>query len=195
MSKKVIACDVDEVFFPFLENFLNSYNDENGTDITPEAFNEYHFHGPLGLTVSETVDKVYDYLRKDLSHIQPLYGVENAIERLSAKYDLEIVTARHPEFEVQTWRWLQEKLPDKFRAIKLIGYAPMQEKPIKKADVCVEIGAFALIDDSVNHIAECAEIGIEGILFGDYPWNQVEQLPKNVTRCINWQEVAEHFNV
>ncbi|MGH7234327.1 MAG: hypothetical protein ACREF7_02680, partial [Candidatus Saccharimonadales bacterium] len=74
-------------------------------------------------------------------------------------------------------------------------YAPMMEAPKSKAEVCQELGAIALIDDSLGHTKECAEVGIEGILFGDYYWNQVDVLPPGVTRCVDWQAVNQHFNI
>lgn len=195
MSKEVIAIDVDEVLLPFIQNFLLDYNQENGTNYQPHDFSSYHFHGPLGISVEESVEKVYSYLRQDHSHIEPLEGVEEALEWLSARFDLEIVTARHPEFEVNTLKWLQDKLPDRFRALKMIGYSPVMEKSVTKAEICMEINAIALIDDSLDHVTECAAIGVRGLLFGDYPWNQAEKLPYGVTRCRDWQEVVAHFNV
>lgn len=195
MSKEVLACDVDEVLFPLLDNFLEDYNQTNGTDIATRQFMTYDFDKPLGLSVPETVDVLYEYLHTDHSHIEPLEGVEDALGRLSKKFDLEIVTARHPQFEMATLRWLQEKIPMKFRSIKLIGYAAIMEKPVTKAEVCHELGAVALIDDSVEHVVTCAENGVEGVLFGDYYWNQTKELPPGVTRCESWQQVAEHFNV
>ncbi len=190
-----MACDVDEVIFPLLDHFLEDFNATNGTDITTGHFKTYDFDGPLGLSVSETVEKIYDFLRADHSHIELLEGVEDATGRLSSNYELEIVTARHPDFEVSTWRYLQEKLPNRFRGIKLIGYAAIMEKPVTKAAVCLELGAVALIDDSVGHLNECVDVGVEGVLFGDYAWNQSEKLQPEITRCFNWPSVAEHFNV
>lgn len=196
MSKEIIACDVDEVLFPFLENFLGFYNREKGTTFTPKDFGEYHFHGPLGMSVKDTVDMVNFFTsQRDHSNAELLDGAEDAIERLSGKYELEVVTARHPKFEVQTWQWLQDRLPDKFRAIKAIGYVGSQGTRITKAQVCLEIGANTLIDDSADHISECVEAGVAGILFGDYPWNSNANLKEGSVRCKDWPAVAEYFGV
>ncbi len=69
------------------------------------------------------------------------------------------------------------------------------EMPVTKAEICQKIGAFALLDDSISHLVECAEVGVDGYLFGDYPWNQVEELPNGIVRCLDWQEVADNLNV
>lgn len=59
-----------------------------------------------------------------------------------------------------------------------------------------QVSAVALIDDSLGHVSECAGIGMQGVLFGDYSWNShSEQLPDRVTRCADWNEVAEFFSV
>jgi hypothetical protein len=63
-----------------------------------------------------------------------------------------------------------------------------------KAEVCQEIGAFALIDDSIGHVTGCAEIGRRGILFGNYPWNQAEILHEDIIRCPDWRIVLDHFD-
>ena len=82
-----------------------------------------------------------------------------------------------------------------FVSTTFIGFPEVMEKPLTKAEVCKEIGAVALIDDSLKHLLQCSEVGIEGILFGDYPWNQTDSLPENITRCTNWLEVLEHLNI
>lgn len=195
MHKEVLACDVDGVLFPLLSHFLEDYNNSHGTNLTPADFKTYDFDGPLGLSVPETVDKIYAFLRADHSHIEPLEEAEYALERLETRFTPEIVTARHSDFETSTWQWLQEKLPNRFTAIKSVGYAPIMERPVTKVEICKQIGAVALIDDSLGHVRLCPPEGIDGVLFGDYSWNQSDELPRGVTRCEDWPKVVEHFNV
>ena len=85
-------------------------------------------------------------------------------------------------------------MPGFFSDVLHIGYADVMEKPVKKVDMCKRLGAIALIDDSLSHVTECAEEGIEGVLFGDYPWNQADELPSGVTRCVDWPAVLEYFD-
>lgn len=61
-------------------------------------------------------------------------------------------------------------------------------------DVLVEIKADFVVDDQLKHCTAAVEQGIPTILFGNYRWNQAEELPKGVTRCKNWQEVAGYFD-
>jgi len=195
MPKETLAIDIDEVLFPFLENFLLHYNGAEGTTHTINDFNEYHFSKPLGLSLADCVQRVYDYTALDHAHIDPIQGVEDALERLSTRYTLEVVTSRPSKYEVNTWKWIQEKLPDRFSAMKMIGYSLLQNEKLTKAEVCAGIGAVALIDDVLDNVLPCVDVNIEGILFGDYPWNRYPVLPSGVVRCANWQEVLEHFGV
>jgi hypothetical protein len=42
-----------------------------------------------------------------------------------------------------------------------------------KAEMCVEVGAVAMIDDSVRYALDCAPVVERVFLFGDYAWNRV----------------------
>lgn len=196
MTKPVIAVDVDEVLFPFIDEFINYHNYRYGTKLNKENFTSYDFDKILDLSASETVDRVYSFLGslKDSSTI-PIDQSKNSIAVLASHFELCIVTARHAQFEQITLDWLDQNFHNCFRSIAAIGHAPIMDKPISKAKICQEINAIALIDDSLIHVNECVAIGLEGILFGNYLWNQTPKLPKNVTRCENWPAVLKHFNV
>lgn len=195
MSKEVLALDVDEVLFPMLHHFIADYNGRYGTDHKLEHFDSYEFERVLNISVPETVERVFAFIGSNHSHIDPIEGTQDAIDRLSRKYDLEVITARDQIFDSSTTAWIEEKVSKVFKNINFVGYAPIKEKPITKAEVCLDIGAIAMIDDSLPYLKQCVEVGVDGILFGDYPWNQVENLPAGITRLENWQAVAEYFGV
>lgn len=193
MSREVIAVDIDEVLFPFVSEFVAYDNDIHGGKYTADSFDSYQFDKVLGTSLIEAVTRVYDFNAIDHQHISPLEDSKNAVLKLSQEYDLAIVTARHPRFEDNTIKWLDEHLDGLFGHVRHIGYAPVMEKPLKKIDICQEIGAIALIDDSVEHVSQCAAAGVEGLLFGSYPWNQAKKLPPGVVRCHDWPAVLEYF--
>ena len=195
MTKERLAIDVDEVLFPMLESFLDHHNPTYGTSHVFEDFFSYDWEHVLGIPQEETVRRVYEYLDRDHSLIEAVEGSQEAAAALSKAYELVVVTARHPQFESSTRSWLITRFEELFKEVICIGYAPIMEKPLTKAEVCRDLGAVALIDDSLVHTSHCSEAGIEGVLFGDYPWNQATELPIGVTRCVDWQAVAEHFNV
>ena len=187
---EVVAVDIDEVMFPFVDEFAKHHNELYGTQIGKADFKSYRFEEALKGTFEEAMDRVYAFCDLDHREIPPL--VDSAgLKKLAENYNLIAVTARNPRFGQQTKQWLGHHFPDIFGDIVMIGYAPAMEQPVTKAEVCEQLGAIALIDDSVSHVTECAEIGIKGILFGEYPWNTAENLPPNVFRCTTWNQVEE----
>lgn len=196
MNKEGIAVDIDEVLFPFLDEFIKDHNDLYGTNLMINDFPSYEFSGTLGLGILDTVERVYSFQsRLDQSKIAPLQESKESIAKVASKYDINIVTARHPQFEDETVEWLNTHFMGNFVSTTFIGFPEVMEKPLTKAEVCKEIGAVALIDDSLKHLLQCSEVGIEGILFGDYPWNQTDSLPENISRCTNWIKVLDHLNI
>jgi uncharacterized HAD superfamily protein len=194
MAKEKIAIDIDEVLYPFLDGFIVHHNVEYGTDLTIEDFDSYKFEGPLGLEIPEMVRRVYSFTTTtgDIQ-VNPLRQARDSCEILSERYDLVVITNRHPSFEDVTVNWLEHHFPDYFKHVELIGHPDLVDKPLTKAEVCLRLGAIALVDDSLSNTTEVAEVGLEGILFGNYPWNQAVELPKGVIRCETWPEVLRHL--
>jgi 5'(3')-deoxyribonucleotidase len=194
MAKETLAIDIDEVLYPFLDEFIVHHNAEYNTQLTREDFDSYNFEGPLGLEIPEMVKRVYAFtgMTADIQ-VDPLKEARESIVKLSDKYDLVVVTARHPSFEDITINWLERHFPDYFKHVELIGHPALVDKPLTKAEVCLRLGATALIDDSLLHTTQVAEIGIKGILFGNYKWNQMDVLPERVVRCENWSAVLKHL--
>lgn len=196
MSRPLLALDVDEVSFPLTVNYVETHNELHGTDFTVDHFNTYNYEDNLQQPLEVVAKQLADFTMRDNLHIEPIEYTVEGIHRLLTKFDIDIVTARHPEWESHTVNWLQEKIGEFFGNIHLIGYSPMMgEHALTKAEVCQKIGAFALIDDSPSHVIEMARIGREGVLFGDYPWNRGADLPPGVVRCNTMLEVADHFGV
>lgn len=197
MSKEVIATDIDEVLFPFVAEFAGWHNQEYGTDLSFGDFKSYEFQEVIGVSIPETVHRVHSFLSVDHGHatVSPLEKSQEAVATLGEDYRLAAVTARHPQFEDPTLHYILQYYQGQITDLTLVGHKETLETVRTKAEVCLEIGAIALIDDSVQHVVGCVEAGVEGLLFGDYPWNQIEELPKGVVRCPNWSGVLEHFGV
>ena len=49
--------------------------------------------------------------------------------------------------------------------------------------------------DQLKLCRAAADLGMDALLFGDYSWNKIEELPDNTARCKDWKEVGEYFNV
>jgi 5'(3')-deoxyribonucleotidase len=197
VQKEILAMDIDEVVFPFVAEFVTWHNGEYGTSLLPDNFHSYDFEVVLGTTTKETVHRVHAFIEHEHSHmgVSPIDIADKAVHRLSNRFDIHAVTARHPSFRKVTEEYLTEHYGDVIKEITLVGHAATMDVLVSKAEVCQELGASALIDDSIGHVTGCAEVGIAGVLFGDYPWNQAEQLHPDIVRCVDWPEVLEHFDV
>jgi 5'(3')-deoxyribonucleotidase len=189
-----IGVDIDEVLFPFVDEFLKDYNPRYQTDHQVHHFITCRFEEVLGLELEETIRRVYDFNAMDCLHITPVQDSVSAIKELSEAYELNVITARHPQHEKPIRNWLESHYGDAFKNIIFVGHPDAVEQVKPKSQICREIGALALIDDSLDHILQTAQDGLQGVLFGDYPWNQADELPKGVTRVKNWQEVLEYFD-
>lgn len=192
-SKEIVAVDIDEVLFPFVDEFAKHHNELYGTKLRQSDFTSYKFEEVLAGSFEDALAKVYAFNELEHLDIAPLVDLEG-LQEITDRYALVAVTARNPRFERQTNQWISQHFPNVFTDIKMIGYAPVMERPVTKVAVCLELGAIALIDDSVSHVSECAAEGVTGILFGDYPWNNTEILPPNVYRCTDWQQVRDCLN-
>lgn len=196
MSKRIIAVDIDEVLFPFMDAFRLHHNKKFGTNYSQDDLQSYDLSKEMGISVREAVDRVYNFHQSDdYQLVGPLTAARAAIKKLGAVYDLEIVSARLPQLSSITANQLDKYFPGCFGGVTSIGYAAILEKPRTKAEVCLELNAFALIDDQISHLKPAAEQGIKAVLFGNYSWNQTDQLPAAITRCRDWPAVLKYFSV
>lgn len=195
MGKEVIATDIDEVLFPFVNEFLAWHNQEYGTSLMMENFQSYNFEDTLEVPVAETVHRVNTFLNIAHDPVLPLEQSQQGITALSKRYKLVAITARHPRFEHSTWRYIDKYYHDKIAELTLVGHRETVDTVKKKVEICLNIGAMALIDDNIEHITPCPDMGVEGVLFGNYPWNQQESIQPGVVRCHDWLMVMEHFGV
>ena len=195
MTKPTIAVDIDEVLFPFVREFALHHNEKYQTELLPIHFTSYRFEEIIeGIDQLEALKRVKEFTGVQHESIKPVKDAEEGIKRLGKKFDIVLITARHPDYYDNTRQWLERHFPGAFKELVMIGYEHDKTvTPRTKAQVCREINAVALVDDSPQYIVQAVESGIEGILFGDYTWNQLDVLPSGVVRVEGWIELAEHL--
>jgi uncharacterized HAD superfamily protein len=194
-ARKTIAVDIDEVLFPMAPSFLRYYNDEHGSNYRLEQMSSYFLEDLTGDSQEYMLSKIETFLKsEDYKLGEPVSGSIEAIRQLRKKFRLVLVTARDHFYRGATEEFLEAKFAGLYDELY---YTHQSNKPsvrVPKYTICQEIEAIALIDDHLSNVIGCAEHGIEGILFGNYPWNQAKTLPEGVVRAKDWQEVLEHFN-
>ena len=194
MKRKSIAFDVDDVLASHVESFIEFSNLTYGTTF---AFDDYTDKwGKLwGVTEEEvtkralefqTLQRVADFDVKD--------DAKASLAKLSTKYDLYIVTARRQHLVDTSKDWINKHFPNVFKEVHFVPIWELNNK-ITKGDICKKIGADYLVDDLPRHCNVAAESGIKAVLFGNYSWNRDEKIADNVTRCKNWDELLEYFNL
>lgn len=190
VPKPILAIDIDEVLFPFLPELIKHHNQVYGTNFRLEQFDTYDFYKVWGGTSNQTVQKVHAFLKLPQTHIEPLEQATQAIATLKQHYQLVVITSRDKQLEERTRQWLIYHFPDTFHDIILAGnhYTGLDFRT--KIEVCRELGAVCLIDDSLRYVTECSREGFKAILFGDYPWNQADELPSGVVRSADWSQAV-----
>ncbi len=56
MSKETIAVDIDEVLFPFIDEFIKIHNHQFATILSRDQFQTYKFSEQLGLDIPKNVN-------------------------------------------------------------------------------------------------------------------------------------------
>ena len=136
------------------------------------------------------IARVEGYLKTDeYRNAPPLQEAMTVAKHLAEHHELHIVTGRTEFLAIATQDMLDRYFPGVFQSIEYTGF--FGDKARSKADVCQQIGAGLLIDDHLHHAAEVAARGIDVLLFGEYPWNQADELPANIRRIKGWDEVAK----
>lgn len=199
MGKKVIAVDIDDVLAANAEGFTAYSNERYGTTLLPADYHE-HWAELWKTDLAETERRSAEL--HDSGIIASYRHDDQALPVLTGlhqNYSLIIITSRRSSVEQLTRQWLTEHYGELFDDIK---FARIFEGPFEpgvvsrtKADLFTSNQVSYAIDDQLKHCLAGAELGIETILFGDYPWNRTAaKLPKNVTRCKDWLAVKEFFD-
>lgn len=198
MSKPVIAIDIDDVLSANAEAFTAFSNQRFGTSLQATDYDE-HWARMWGVDMAETERRavefhasgvVAEYSRKD--------NAREVLQELSSRYKLIVVTSRRRSIESHTRAWIAEQYPDIFDDILFAGIydegLKKEHFQMTKSDLFTSSAVSFVIDDQLKHCLAAVELGIETILFGNYSWNQADELPALLTRCENWLAVGEYFD-
>jgi uncharacterized HAD superfamily protein len=176
--KDIIAVDIDEVlahFVPTLTDFYNEIYSDGSATLTVDSFISYDFHKVWGGTPAEAIDKMDRFFDSAFfkEKIPPITHALHILNELKNDYDLHIVTARQHKLEDITRNWIERYFPNVFHEIHFGNHYSACGKSRSKPEMCKAINAKLLIDDSLNYATQCVKEGIQVVLFGNYPWNQV----------------------
>jgi 5'(3')-deoxyribonucleotidase len=196
MSKKTIAVDVDDVLAANVPAFIAFSNERWGTSLTVEDYSE-HWGDLWKVDQEEWARRAVEFHDSGVvSTLEVIPRADAVLKTLAMAYDLVIVTSRRTQINKETGEWINRYFPGIFSDVHFAGmWDEVTEASSRatKAALCKQIGADYLIDDHLKHCQAAAEVGIESLLFGDYPWNQANDLPPNIKRVSDWPAISEYF--
>ena len=197
----VIACDIDEVLFPYLSGYVKYYNRVHGTELAVTDFHSYNFTQVHGGTVEYISDLVYAFHDEpEFAEIEPITGALEAVDRLQQIGELHFVTARQEVIAGKTHDWIKKHFGIEKDRIHLGNHWSKDTDVVTlkrtKSEMCRAIGAEVLIDDAPSYATECAEAGMKVFLFdldGEYKWNKPTPIHENITRVHSWPETVRRI--
>lgn len=199
-SDFVIACDIDEVLFPYLPAWIDFYNRTHETAVKVSDFHSYNFSRVLVQHDEEYISNVvYDFHNSpEFLEVEPIDGSVTAVRKLQEMGDVHFVTSRQQVIAQQTHDWIYRYFGINHDKIHIGNHWCKETDAVTskktKAEMCRLIGARVLIDDSVSYIKECAREGMMALLFdfnGSYGWSKLkpdDDGDERVTRVTSWQD-------
>ena len=197
--KQIIAVDVDDVLADSTEFWRKEVNNRVGLNLerehwrVPGEYSGYYTrlweaHG-IGHLFS--VDDIDAFMKHDQSLIWSTESASHVLRKLAEKYELAVVTARNTAQEAATRRWLDEVFPGVFSRV-YFTWQPDTETAKNKGEICADIGAKWLIDDSPVHCRDALAHDVQPILYGEYGWHV--DIPMGVVHFKSWQEIGSYFD-
>jgi uncharacterized HAD superfamily protein len=198
MSKPTIAIDIDDVLAAHAEGMVAFSNKKWGTNLAVEDYDE-HWAQMWQTDAEETERRAQIFheagIVSDYQHHTQAIPV---LMKLKETHRLIVITSRRRMIEYETRVWIDKYFTDAFDELHFAGFwdnPTTGTHMLTKAQLAKDLRADFLIDDQLKHCIAAADIGIPALLFGNYNWNKTSQLPENVVRVADWQQVAEYFHV
>ena len=196
MKKQIIAIDIDDVLAYHAEAMIAYSNKMFGPGHHYDNYTE-HWSVFWGTDNDETNKRAHEYhLTDDMVHYRVHEEALGILKDLSKRYKLIVVTARRQQVVSITKEWLDKNFPGIFEGIYHVGIWDViadDSHTLTKADMCAQLGVSYLVDDQIKHCNAAADIGIEAVLFGEYPW-QSSAVHGKVHKCHDWLSVKRFFD-
>lgn len=200
MTKPKIAIDIDDVLADNAAGFVAYSNYRWGTSLTVSDYIEdWASVWKLEHDIEEVIRRRDEFVTSTThSELKPIDGAKDVLIRLSRNFELSIVTSRMKLMKDGTRQWLDKHYEGIF-SYDMVHHAGIWDEltaesvKATKSGVVDSINADYLIDDQLKHCEAVAETGKKAILFGDYAWNQTEQLPERIVRLRDWKSVEAYF--
>ncbi|MCA1054244.1 5'(3')-deoxyribonucleotidase [Rossellomorea aquimaris] len=161
---KTLLIDMDSVICDLMTDWHNRYNQEFDDDLSVDKLLCWD---SKKYVKEECGDKIYDYLHEPglFLHLKPLPDAIEVLERLSAHYELLIVTSSVSTAFMEKEQWVQNHLP-------FIGKENMIFSH-RKDKICGDL----LFDDAPHNLCSFKKTGRRAVAM-DYPYNRSVDVPR-----------------
>lgn len=194
-----VAVDVDEVLGSFLETLNVFVAEKYSTRHELSEFYVYDFMKIWQCSQAEANHRVHAFFesRHFNDGIPTIPGARETLLRLAGFCDLVVVTSRQHVIQEPTLEWLSTHYEGLFSEVHFGNHFALHGIAKPKSEMCKSLGAKILIDDNPNYAMECAENGINVLLFDwklSYPWSKTKDGPTHplIKRVQSWDEVELH---
>lgn len=189
MNKPIIAIDCDDVIIETAPSTLVYYNNTYGTTVELKDFYSNE-DSVWGADSNTAIERINNYLNsQEFQEQRPFQEAIKVVMELAEQYELHLVTGRHDFLTEATTNMLHTYFPNIFKSVEFTNF--FSDNPRSKAAVCSNLHAVYLIDDNLHHATVVAEAGIKVLLYGDYPWNEADNLHPNIRRVKDWYEIRD----
>ena len=176
-KKPVLAVDVDDTIAHLMLSLDNFYNSTyEPPHFTVDDYYTLEFNKVWNCTRDECDVKVEAYYLSEQfkTGINPIATAKERLMELREHFELHVVTARPHHIREHTIAWVKEHFgADMFTDYHFGNLYGLEGVRKRKSQMCAEIGAVCLVDDSAGYAIDCAEHKVHVILFGDYAWNSL----------------------
>lgn len=188
-SSMNIAVDIDDVLANYMEQFLDFQKERYGRRLHFEDCDTYSLKTLFQMTEQEEVKQIHEFHKSQyFENIKPLPSAQESLQELKAQeHTLYVITSRQNHIAEKTRKWIDRYFPGIFEDVFITNEASLDKKHVKKIDVCKQINANTIIEDSPSNANDAARERIQAVLM-DKPWNQMESEPEGLYRMNNWSE-------
>lgn len=178
--------DLDDTILEFMTGMTTYHNDVYAAAHERHHFTNFDLDKIWGCTAEEAARRITEFVYSHgHTELDAVEGSSEALLKLSGKYELILITARHAARLSVTLPLIERHFNGLFSALYFLGH----EK--EKGELCLELGVSYMVDDGLHNAHSVGRRGIPVFLF-DQPWNR-HDLPPNTTRVAHWDEIVNHL--
>jgi uncharacterized HAD superfamily protein len=198
-DSKVIYVDMDDVLCQAARHFLVIVEREFGRRITYEQLTSFDVGVACGLAAAER-DELYRIVHRpdELLQMEPVHGALNVLRRWQKEgFQIAIVTGRPPEAFEPSVEWLAKHgiSHDSFTLVdKYSRFAIDRTMAISLSELAARQFCWA-VEDSLpmaEYLAGRMQVPVALI---DCPWNRTVADHARVSRCKDWNAIANSVAV